>query len=207
MIMKSNKERLQVCFEFLSFGLELEMTAYLIFVCFLIVTIISGYSTVTHFNVIHVDCHNAAVRHARGRDEWESAALQNANTKCNGLLPLWGPQVQESAFASCLARHNSYLQECTGHREVSSTSCVSTIHDLKLLILRFAGEKSFSDDSGGGGPQSNLHLMPYMIHMALYVINTTRSAVRESKKINSFLEMANNKWVDNCFEVMKHLYI
>lgn len=43
-------------------------------------------------------------RHARGRDEWESAALQNANTRCNGLLPLWGPQVPESAFASCLAR-------------------------------------------------------------------------------------------------------
>jgi len=43
-------------------------------------------------------------RHARGREEWESAALQNANTKCNGLLPLWGPQVQESAFATCLAR-------------------------------------------------------------------------------------------------------
>nr|CAD7616526.1 unnamed protein product [Timema genevievae] len=53
---------------------------------------------------------------ARARDEWESAALQNANTKCNGLLPLWGPQVPESAFASCLARHNTYLQECTGHR-------------------------------------------------------------------------------------------
>ena len=43
-------------------------------------------------------------RHARVRDEWESAALQNANTKCNGLLPLWGPQVPESAYASCLAR-------------------------------------------------------------------------------------------------------
>lgn len=43
-------------------------------------------------------------RHARGREEWESAALQNGNTKCNGLLPLWGPEVPESAYASCLAR-------------------------------------------------------------------------------------------------------
>ncbi len=33
------------------------------------------------------------LRLARGRDEWESAALQNSNTKCNGLLPIWGPQV------------------------------------------------------------------------------------------------------------------
>ena len=40
-----------------------------------------GYSTVSHFNVVHVDCHNNAVRMQRGRDEWESAALQNANTR------------------------------------------------------------------------------------------------------------------------------
>lgn len=128
-----------------------------------------GYSTVTHFNVVHVDCHMSAVRLARGRDEWESAALQNANTKCNGLLPLWGPQVLESAFASCLARHNTYLQECTSHRDISYPS---TVHDLKLLLLRFAQEKSFHEDSGGGGPQSNMHLIPYLIHTALYVINT-----------------------------------
>lgn len=108
-------------------------------------------------------------RLARARDEWESAALQNANTKCNGLLPLWGPQVPESAFASCLARHNTYLQESTNHRDIGHNL---TIHDLKLLLLRFAQEKSFHDDTGGGGPQSNMHLIPYLIHMALYVINT-----------------------------------
>ena len=94
-----------------------------------------GYTTVTHFNLVHVDCHVAAVRQARGREEWESATLQNANTKCNGLLPLWGPSVPESAFASSLARHNTYLLEATHHREIGY---VSTVHDLKLLLLRFA---------------------------------------------------------------------
>lgn len=147
-----------------------------------------GYNTVTHFNIVHVDCHMSAVRYhirsiwclkkiyyniffrlARVRDEWESAALQNANTKCNGLLPLWGPQVPESAFASCLARHNNYLQESTNHRDIGHSS---TVHDLKLLLLRFANEKSFHEDTGGGGPQSNMHMVPYLIHMALYVINT-----------------------------------
>ncbi|GFN91871.1 E3 ubiquitin-protein ligase ubr4 [Plakobranchus ocellatus] len=128
-----------------------------------------GYSTVTHFNVIHVDCHTAAVRHARGREEWESAALQNANTRCNGLLPLWGPQVQESVFASCLARHNNYLQECTGIRDLNYSF---NIHDLKLLLLRFSQEKSFSEESGGGGPQSNMYLVPFIMHMVLYAVNT-----------------------------------
>lgn len=157
-----------------------------------------GYSTVTHFNVVHIDCHMAAVRHARGRDEWESAALQNANTKCNGLIPLWGPSVQESAFASCLARHNTYLHECTAHRGISYPF---TIHDLKLLLLKFAAEESFCIDSGGGGPQSNIHLIPYIIHMALYVINTTRCQTRESKKIASaFLELPVTKWIENSME-------
>ncbi|XP_014236597.1 protein purity of essence isoform X3 [Trichogramma pretiosum] len=163
-----------------------------------------GYTTVSHFNVVHIECHMSAVRLARSRDEWESAALQNANTKCNGLLPLWGPQVPESAFASCLARHNTYLQECTGHRDISYSS---TVHDLKLLLLRFAQEKSFHDDTGGGGPQSNLHIIPYLIHMALYVINTTRCSSREEKILMSYMESSpNSTWLDNCYEAEGPLY-
>lgn len=162
-----------------------------------------GYCTVTHFNVIHVDCHTAAVRHARGREEWESAALQNANTRCNGLLPIWGPQVQESVFASCLARHNNYIQECTGIRDLNYTY---NIHDLKLLFLRFATERSFSDESGGGGPQSNLYFVPFVMHMVLYAVNTTRAAGREEKNLTGFLDMPPSKWVENSGEVEGVLY-
>eukprot|EP00096_Caligus_rogercresseyi_P008738 TRINITY_DN2826_c0_g1_i1.p1 TRINITY_DN2826_c0_g1~~TRINITY_DN2826_c0_g1_i1.p1 ORF type:complete len:2495 (+),score=896.75 TRINITY_DN2826_c0_g1_i1:803-7486(+) len=155
-----------------------------------------GYSTVTHFNLVHVDCHLAAVRQARSRDEWDSALLQNANTKCNGLLPLWGPQVAESAYASSLARHNNYLGEATQHRDIGYHS---TIHDLKLLLLRFAEDKSFSKESGGGGPQSNMHLVPYLMHMALYVLNTTRAASREETHMNSFFDQPKSAWVDSSF--------
>ncbi|XP_017783583.1 PREDICTED: E3 ubiquitin-protein ligase UBR4 [Nicrophorus vespilloides] len=163
-----------------------------------------GYSTVTHFNIVHVDCHMSAVRLARERHEWESAALQNANTKCNGLLPLWGPQVAESAFASCLARHNSYLQESTNHRDIGHSS---TIHDLKLLLLRFAQEKPFHEDTGGGGPQSNMHMVPYLIHMALYVVNTTRVSKKEETNLNSYLEQsATEKIIESCYEPDGPLY-
>lgn len=48
----------------------------------------------------------------------------------------------------------------------------TTVHDLKLLLLRFARGKSFHEDTGGGGPQSNMQIVPYLMHMALYVINT-----------------------------------
>ncbi|ESN92599.1 hypothetical protein HELRODRAFT_189521 [Helobdella robusta] len=162
-----------------------------------------GYSSVTHFNIVHFDCHLAAVRHARAREEWESAALQNGNTKCNGLLPLWGPDVVESVFASCLARHNGYLQESTGIRDNSFTH---TIHDLKHLLLKFTFEKSFSEDTGGGGRGSNIHLIPYLMHMALYVINTTRSSSREEKNLSNYLKMAVDKWVESSYETEGPLY-
>ncbi|XP_022919909.2 E3 ubiquitin-protein ligase UBR4 isoform X2 [Onthophagus taurus] len=163
-----------------------------------------GYNTVTHFNIVHIDCHTSAVRLARTRDEWESAALQNANTKCNGLLPLWGPQVPESAFASCLARHNSYLQESTSYRDIGHSS---TIHDLKLLLLRFAFEKPFHEDTGGGGPQSNMHMVPYLIHMALYVINTTRVSKKEEGSLMSYLSSIDDEaWVESSYDAEGPLY-
>lgn len=34
-------------------------------------------------------------------------------------------------------------------------------------------EQSFSVDTGGGGRESNIHLIPYIIHTVLYVLNTS----------------------------------
>eukprot|EP00794_Sanderia_malayensis_P006456 gene6455-7188_t len=107
-------------------------------------------------------------------------------------------QVSESAFATCLARHNGYLQECTGFREPTFHS---TIHDLKLLILRFAHERSFSDEAGGGGRISNMYLFPYMANTALYVLNTTRLHLTEEKVMKSFLEAPVEKWRESAYEV------
>jgi len=118
--------------------------------------------------------------------------LQNANTRCNGLLPLWGPGVTESAFAACLARHNAYLSDVTGQRDISYQNL---IHDIKLMILKFAEEKSFSVDSGGGGPQSNLHTLPYLAHVALYTINSSRANAREERSLETWLESPGSQWV------------
>ena len=52
--------------------------------------------------------------------------------------------------------------EATGQRDISYQA---TVHDIKLLLLKFAQERSFSVESGGGGPQSNMHLLPYLAHM------------------------------------------
>ena len=68
-----------------------------------------------------------------------------------------------------ISRHNGYIQECTGLYDPSFRSYV---FDLRMLLLRFANETSFSAECGGGGSQSNMYLIPYLIHIALYVIDT-----------------------------------
>jgi E3 ubiquitin-protein ligase UBR4 len=162
-----------------------------------------GICTVSHFNVVHYDCHSSAVKLARGRDEWESAMLQNANTRCNGLMPIWGPSITDSSFASSLARHTGYLQESTS---IFDPSFLFLAHDIRLLLLRFAYEKSFSAESGGGGAQSNLYLIPYLIHIAIYVLNTTRAFQREERNLASFLAAPVDKWVASSYELDSPLY-
>lgn len=163
-----------------------------------------GYTTVTHFNVVHIDCHMSAIRLARSRDEWESASLQNANTRCNGLLPLWGPDVVESAFASCMSRHTANMQESTQRCDITFNSAV---HDLKLLLLRFAQEKSFHDDAGGGGPQSNMHLVPYLLFYGLYILLSSRSFTKEEKTLATFLGQApSERWLECAYEVEGPFY-
>ncbi|XP_050663780.1 E3 ubiquitin-protein ligase UBR4 isoform X18 [Leptidea sinapis] len=156
-----------------------------------------GFTTVSHYNIVHVECHLAAVRQQRARDEWESAALQNASTRCNGLLPLWGPNVPESAFTSCLARHTTYLQECTGHRDINH-QCV--VHDLKLLLWRFARGRTFHDDTGGGGPLSNMQLAPALLQMALFLMNATRVVGREVAALEGFLSWTPQKLLESAHE-------
>ncbi|CAM4878013.1 unnamed protein product [Rotaria socialis] len=156
-----------------------------------------GYATVTHFNIIHIECHTSAIKQARSRDEWESALLQNANTRCNGLLPLWGPDVAEAQFTTALARYDANITDATGIRETSPTL---SIHDIKLLLLRFADLQSFSEDTGGGGRESNIRLIPYEMHTILYVLTTTRQIEREEKLLQNFLARP-DLLINEAFEV------
>ncbi|CAF1322792.1 unnamed protein product, partial [Rotaria sordida] len=156
-----------------------------------------GYATVTHFNIIHIECHTSAIKQARSRDEWESALLQNANTRCNGLLPLWGPDVAEAQFTTALARYDTNIIEATGIRETSPTL---SIHDIKLLLLRFADVQSFSEDTGGGGRESNIRLIPYEMHTILYVLTTTRQIEREEKLLQNYLSRP-DLLINEVFEV------
>ena len=91
----------------------------------------------------------------------------------------------------------------TGIRDISYKS---TVHDIKILLTKFAQEKSFSVESGGGGPQSNLNTLPYLAHMALYVINTTRAGARELTSVNTWLSAPPTQWVEQATAAEGPLY-
>lgn len=55
------------------------------------------YTTVSHFNIIHFQCHQEAKRADAAlknpKKEWEGATLRNNETLCNALFPIRGPAV------------------------------------------------------------------------------------------------------------------
>ena len=63
-----------------------------------------GYTTVSHFNIIHFSCHRDATRAERSmrqpKEEWDGATLRNNQTKCNNLFPMQGPQTSDEACAT-----------------------------------------------------------------------------------------------------------
>ena len=118
-----------------------------------------------------------------------------------------------------IIRYNSSVSECTG---LHDTGYVFTVHDVCLLLTRFATEKSFSAETGGGGRDSNMKFIPYIISIALYVINTlvmlicvghslnvyltlcrTRAAPSLDRLLTSFLEAPSEKWMATAYEVSR----
>lgn len=68
-------------------------------------------------------------------------------------------------------------------------------------------EKTFHDDCGGGGPQSNMHLVPYLLFYALYISLSSRSYVREEQKLTAFLNLPMaEKWLESAYEIEGPIY-
>ena len=44
-----------------------------------------------------------------------------------------------------------------------------------------------------------MNLVPYLIHMALYVLNTTRAIAREERNLMAFIEAPKERWLEFCY--------
>ncbi|PKU69107.1 auxin transport protein BIG [Dendrobium catenatum] len=130
------------------------------------------YTTVSHFNIIHFQCHQEAKRaDAKLRNpkkEWEGATLRNNKTLCNSIFPINGPLVPLAQYVRCVDQYWDNLN-ALGRADGSRLRLITC--DIVLMLARFATGASFSTDSKGGGRESNARFLPFMIQMASHLLD------------------------------------
>ena len=135
-----------------------------------------GVCTVTHFNLIHYRCHQEAVKADKKlkppKSEWDGAMIRNAHTLTNALFPLLLPPTASTAdddvsFDQYAQAVETYWSRFQFSSRLTLPRFMLVMEDLKVLLLRYANEESFSADSRGGGRESNVALLVYLLQMAL----------------------------------------
>ncbi|KAL3677862.1 hypothetical protein R1sor_020818 [Riccia sorocarpa] len=148
------------------------------------------YSTVSHFNVIHFQCHQEAKRADASlknpKKEWEGATLRNSETLCNNLFPLRGPAVPLAHYARCVDQYWDNLN-ALGRADGSRLRLLT--YDIAMMLSRFATSSSFSVDSKGGGRESNSRLLPFMVQMARHLLDQGGASQRriQAKALANYL--------------------
>lgn len=147
------------------------------------------YTTVSHFNIIHFQCHQEAKRADAAlknpKKEWDGAALRNNETLCNNLFPLRGPSAPTAQYIRYVDQYWDYLNSL-GRADGSRLRLLT--YDIVLMLARFATGASFSTDCRGGGKESNSKFLPFMIQMARHLLDHDSSQRRIlSKSITNYL--------------------
>ncbi|KAL3624091.1 hypothetical protein CASFOL_032907 [Castilleja foliolosa] len=147
------------------------------------------YTTVSHFNIIHFQCHQEAKRADAAlknpKREWDGAALRNNETLCNNLFPLRGPSVPMGQYIRYVDQYWDYLN-ALGRADGSRLRLLT--YDIVLMLARFATGASFSGDSRGGGKESNSKFLPFMIQMARHLLDHDSSQRNNlTKSISTYL--------------------
>uniref|UniRef100_A0A158Q763 UBR-type domain-containing protein n=1 Tax=Elaeophora elaphi TaxID=1147741 RepID=A0A158Q763_9BILA len=132
-----------------------------------------SFTTVSQMNLVHLDCHSIAVRMAGSRSEWASAALHNANTKCNVIMPIWSKRVKDSDMEHSFQRLSTDLEVAV---DCDTVNLDTLTLDIAELLDRFVKFRSFSALSHGGGRESNMQYMAILILLAQYLKKVSPSS-------------------------------
>jgi hypothetical protein len=99
--------------------------------------------------------------------EWEGACLRNSRVACNAILPLVSTKSSKVSLVAvdmALSDHQTIIANLLGTRPKSSLW--TTLHDIRLLLLRMAYGEALNADCGGGSLSSNASLLFYQLFMA-----------------------------------------
>ncbi|PWZ15064.1 Auxin transport protein BIG [Zea mays] len=148
------------------------------------------YTTVSHFNIIHYQCHQEAKRADAAlknpKKEWDGATLRNNETLCNCIFPLRGPSVPLGQYTRCVDQYWDQLNSL-GRADGSRLRLLT--YDIVLMLARFATGASFSTDCKGGGRESNSRFLPFMVQMASYLSDGSANQQRHvmAKAVTTYL--------------------
>eukprot|EP00850_Spirogloea_muscicola_P019673 SM000196S05365 [mRNA] locus=s196:186709:205871:+ [translate_table: standard] len=108
-----------------------------------------AYSTVSHFNVIHFQCHTEAKRADSAlkapKKEWEGATLRNSETLCNSLFPLRAHTVAMGQYARCV---DSFWESMAAVARADGSRLRLLLHDIALRRTGVAEDLSGSPSRG-----------------------------------------------------------
>ncbi|TVU10927.1 hypothetical protein EJB05_44482, partial [Eragrostis curvula] len=148
------------------------------------------YTTVSHFNIIHYQCHQEAKRADAAlknpKKEWDGATLRNNETLCNCIFPLRGPSVPLGQYTRCVDQYWDQLNSL-GRADGSRLRLLT--YDIVLMLARFATGASFSTDCKGGGRESNSRFLPFMVQMASHIVDASANQQRHvmAKAVTTYL--------------------
>lgn len=153
------------------------------------------YTTVSHFNIIHFQCHQEAKRADAAlknpKKEWEGAALRNNETLCNCIFPLRGPSVPLTQYVRCVDQYWDNLN-ALGRADGGRLRLLT--YDIVLMLARFATGAAFNADCKGGGRESNSRFLPFMIQMASFLLDQGNSNQQQrrvmAKSVAAYLSNA-----------------
>ncbi len=77
------------------------------------------------------------------------------------MFPVKGGSIPNESFLSIVDRFFGYANKNIGSNDTNRVRMLT--YDLKSLLKKFANQESFSRDSKGGGPESNMQLVPLMV--------------------------------------------
>jgi len=138
-------------------------------------------ASASSFVCIHAMCHDTAARadrsHAKApKDEWEGAALRNGHVRCNNLLPLRGAVPVPMYDAAVLSFFERVDRETKAQVSAGLLSFFSyCAHDLRVLLLRVSFGENLSEDTNGGGLESNLKLVVPWVQMGTYLLELDKA--------------------------------
>ncbi|UMM10762.1 hypothetical protein L5515_000390 [Caenorhabditis briggsae] len=118
-------------------------------------------STVSMMVMVHLECHKNAIRGGGGGravDEWTRSKLHNAGAKCNVITPIAMGNCSNENWMEALQRFATDIGRISGlaHGVINRNF---VFVDICRLIDRFIYKRSFSNQSDGGGRESNMQYL------------------------------------------------